>query len=208
MATLPRPPRDISPAQFFETWLPPQFEALVAAARAEHPGVTPPDLTAGATLEGEGGGAWTLAMRGGALTVTPGLPAAAEVTLRQSVTDWRALVQGEEGAPEVAPPGGNPLAMLASTNPALVQALRELRGTLRLEMPNYGVPGRTWAIVVTFNGATAPESTISVDAETALAIQRGTIQGPEAFFSGKIQLRGDTAFAMQVGMTLMAQMGR
>jgi putative sterol carrier protein len=206
MATLPRPPRDLSPAQFFETWLPAQFDVLIEAARAEKPGVTPPDLTASATLEGEGGGAWTLMVRGGKLTVTPGLPASAEIALAQSVADWQALVHGEEGAPEIATPGGNPLAMLASTNPVLVQMLRELRGTLRLEMPNYA--GRTWAITVTFNGATAPESTISVDAATALEIRRGTLQGPQAFFSGKIQLRGDTAFAMQVGMTLMAQMSR
>jgi hypothetical protein len=208
MATFPRPPRDLSPAQFFEAWLPEQFASALATARAEAhlSALTPPDLTATVTLQGDGGGAWTLAVQNGVLTVNPGAVPAAEIALLQSVIDWRALVLGEEGAPQVAPPGGNPLAMLASSNPGLVSALRSLRGTLRLEMPNFA--GRTWAIRVTFQGATAPEAVISVDAATAIEIQRGTIPAPQAFFSGQIALRGDTAFAMQIGMSLMAQMSR
>ena len=207
MPTLPRPPTDLSPAQFFESWLPDRFAAMIAEAMALRPDGGLPDITATVTLDGDGGGggAWTLLCRGGALTVTRGAAPTADVALVQTVADWRAAVYGEAGAPDVVPPGGNPIAILASTNQALIKALRELRGTLRLEMP--GFVGRTWALGVAFQGAAAPEAVISVDAATVVEIQRGTIPAPQAFFTGKIAMRGDTAFAMQVGMTLMAQLG-
>src|SRR5215213_1434990 len=127
MSTFQRPPRHLSPTEFFESWLPGQYADVVARARAAKPGAVPPDFTAAISLDGDGGGAWTLAVKGGALTVTPGTPGKTDVAMRQSVADWAALVHGEDGAPQVAPPGGDPMAMLANTNPALAEAIRSLK---------------------------------------------------------------------------------
>src|SRR5262245_40909893 len=56
-----------TPQEFFEQWLPAQFRNLRAGAGA----AAPPDITIGVSLLGDGGGDWTLAVRGGELAVTP-----------------------------------------------------------------------------------------------------------------------------------------
>ena len=87
------------------------------------------------------------------------------------------------------------------TSPALGQLLNGVQGTLRFEIP--GFQGRDFATAVTFQGAAEPQATIRVDADTLDQIRSGALPAPQAFFAGKIQMSGDTAFAMQVGMAAM-----
>jgi putative sterol carrier protein len=204
MTTIQRAPRDITPKDFFESWLPKEYERLAASIKP-----APPDIKVQIQLDGDGSGTWLLELAGGALTVSSRSVPNADIALATSVADWRAITVGEDGPGlDLAPPEGTSSGAIASlfTNPAIHQALASVRGTLRFEIP--GFRGRTFAIGLTFHGAAQPQATITVDAETVAAIRSGALPAPQAFFAGKILLSGDTAFAMQVAMTVMAQAQR
>ncbi len=54
-------------------------------------------------LEGDGGGAWTVVVGDGALTVTDGAASDADVTVRAKAADWMAIVDGPHGSPARLP---------------------------------------------------------------------------------------------------------
>jgi hypothetical protein len=194
-----RPPADIAPGTFFEQWLPAEYARLGS-------GATPPDSAVVVHLDGDGGGAWTLRVQGGALTGKPGAADAADLVLRQTVADWRAAVCGEDGAPDILPDNVNPMRALAGAgSPAAQQMLQSLSGTLVFQVS--GFAGRTWAIRVSFKGAASPEATIALDADTMQQMRSGALPPPQAYFAGKIQITGDVNFAMQLGMAMMARGG-
>lgn len=200
MTTIQRPPRDITPRDFFESWLPREYERLGTSVQP-----APPDFKAQVELDGDGGGTWALELAGGALTVSSrSLPDAA-ITMRLGVEDWRAITVGEDGGPDLTPPEGVSIEQWL-VNPAIQQVLASVKGTLRFEIP--GFQGRTFAVTLMFHGAAEPQATISVDAETVAAIRSGALPAPQAFFAGKILISGDSAFAMQVAMSVMAQQQR
>lgn len=197
MTTIQRPPRDITPKDFFENWLPAEYQRLSASAASP-----PPDLRAQVRLEGEGGGTWALTLASGELSVATGPADQADIAVEQTVQDWRAITVGEDGdGPDLTPPEGISIEHWF-VNPAIHQALAAARGTLRFEIP--GFRGRTFAAQLRFHGAATPEATISIDAGTVTAIREGALPPAQAFFAGKIQITGDSAFAMQIGMAVMA----
>jgi hypothetical protein len=194
MTTHDRPPTDSSPAEFFESWLPAQYEQVASELQR-----TPPDAIICVELSGEGGGAWTLSLSGGKLGVTATASDAANITLRQSVDDWRAVTLGARDAQAPASLGASIDKLL--TSPALSQLLSNVKGTLRFAIP--GFQGRDFATEISFQGAAEPHATITVDADTLDQIRSGALAPAQAFFANKIQISGDAGFAMQVGMTAM-----
>jgi hypothetical protein len=123
--------------------------------------------------------------------------------MRQPVADWRALAVGEEGPIDLAPPQASPLDVLF-VDPASRQVMSAVKGTIRFEVA--GSNGRTWWMQVKFGAqpeAAQPDATIAVDAETYAKMLARKMAPPEAYFSGKIVLRGDTALAMQLGMAML-----
>jgi hypothetical protein len=195
-----RPPRDIDAARFFTEWLPREFadEFGVGKRKAS-------DITVAVQLTGESGGHWILDVREGVLTVRPPGTQGSEpqVTLLQSETDWRAVAVGEEGAVDLAPPQASPLDVLW-VDPASRQVMSAVRGTVRFEVTGFN--GRTWWMQVKFGSqpmADPVDATISIDAETYARMLARSLPPPEAYFQGKITLRGDTALAMQLGMALL-----
>ncbi len=193
-----RPPADITPQRFFEEWLPKLFGEAMGGGRRP-----PADAKVRFRLDGEGGGAWDLSLAGGALTAAAAGGAEPGVTVIQTVTDWRAITVGEPGAVDLAPPQASPLDMLFA-DPGTQKTLAAVRGTVRFEVTGYN--GRTWALTSKFGDQAlpeAPDATISVDAETYGKLLARTMQPPEAYFSGKIKLSGNTGLAMQLGMAMM-----
>jgi hypothetical protein len=196
-----RPPRDITPTRFFTDWLPREFVSEFGAGKR-----AASDITVAVDLEGEGGGRWVLDVRGGSLSVRAAGEAgpAPMVQLWQSVQDWRALAVGEDGANvDLAPPQASALDVLF-VDPASRQILSAVKGTVRFEVTGYH--GRTWGMLVKFGmqpGRVEPDATITVDAVTYAAILARKMSPPEAYFSGKISLRGDTSLAMQLAMAML-----
>ena len=193
-----RPPRDIVPSLFFEKWLPELFHAeFVGSRRAAA------DIHVRIQLSGESGGVWDLTIAKGRLTVGEQAAGEPAVTVTQSVADWRAFAAGEEGATDLAPPQASPLDLLF-VDAASRQVLATVRGTLRFEVTGYH--GRTWGMLVKFGTDPAPPSpnaTITTDAETWSRLLARTMAPPEAYFSGKIKMTGDTGLAMQLAMGMM-----
>jgi len=189
-------PSNLTPGDFFERWIPGEF------ARARAAGATAPDLTVQVHLAGDGGGTWTLRVAGGELTVAPGATSPPELRIEQSVADWRAMVVGEDGAPDVFPKELDLLTVLTRSGPKSASLLQQHPGTLRLTISGFN--GRTWSLTLTAGGATTPAAEVTIDAATAAALRAGTIDPMNAFFGGKLQLGGDTAWIMQVGMQAMA----
>ena len=196
-----RPPRDITPARFFTDWLPREFTSEFGAGKR-----AASDITVAVDLEGEAGGKWILDVRGGTLSVRGDGEAgpAPVVQLWQSVQDWRALAVGEDGANvDLAPPQASALDVLF-VDPASRQILSAVKGTVRFEVTGYN--GRTWGMLVKFGtlpGKSEQDATITVDAATYAAILARKLAPPEAYFSGKISLRGDTSLAMQLAMAML-----
>ena len=201
MTTGNRPPRDITPVTFFTDWLPREFGAEFGAGKR-----AASDITVAVHLTGEGGGHWILDVKGGTLSVrAPGSAGAQPmVSLTQSAADWRALAVGEEGANvDLAPPEASPLDVLF-VDPQSRQIMSSVKGTVRFEVTGYN--GRTWSMHVKFGtqpDKSEADATIAVDAETYGKMLSRRLAPPEAYFSGKIQLRGDTSLAMQLGMAML-----
>jgi putative sterol carrier protein len=192
--TVPRPPEGITPADFFERWLPAQ---LASAPRPQS------QLGVRVVLDGDGGGAWLLTTAADGLHVTAGSEGEADITLQQSVADWRAIVIGEAGAPSLAPGQASPADLLLLDQSAQ-SVLARVKGTVRFEITGFG--DRTWSIAITFGRqppAVPPSATISVDAETYSGMLARTVQPQQAFFAGKIKLDGDASLAMQLAMAMM-----
>jgi hypothetical protein len=190
-----RPPKDTTPTTFFSTWLPQEIARL-----GVRPGAA---MTVGVRLDGDGGGAWDLRMSPAGIEVGPAGGAEPDVTLLQTVADWRAIVVGEDGGVDLAPPQASPMDLMFVD--AQAQAIvSTVKGTVRFEVTGYN--GRTWAVTVKFGPqplATTPDATVTVDAETYAGMLARTIPPAQAFFSGKIQLGGDSGLAMQLGMAMM-----
>ncbi len=195
-----RPPRDIDAPRFFTEWLPREFGSEFGPGKR-----AASDITVAVNLVGEGGGHWILDVKDGVLSVRqPGQPGPDPlVTMRQTVDDWRAVAVGEEGAIDLAPPQASPLDVLF-VDPASRQVMSAVKGTVRFEVTGYH--GRTWWMQVKFGAqaeAAQPDATIGVDAETYAKMLARKLAPPEAYFSGKIQLKGDTSLAMQLGMAML-----
>lgn len=196
-----RPPRDITPSRFFIDWLPREFANEFGAGKR-----AAADITVAIALDGEDGGEWVLDVKGGTLSVRrAGEPGPQPmVSLWQSVQDWRALAVGEDGANvDLAPPQASALDVLF-VDPQSRQIMSAVKGLVRFEVTGYN--GRTWSMRVKFGTASdrsEPDATITIDAETYANILARKLAPPEAYFSGKIQLRGDTSLAMQLAMAML-----
>ena len=188
------PPSDITPADFFENWLPGQYQT-VRAGLAQ----APPDAVIGVALSGEGGGDWTLTLASGDLSVAASASDAAQIAIKQSVPDWRLVTT------QAASEGADPAAMASIdkllAHPALGQLLT-VRGSIGLRI--LGLQGRDFAVDITFGGIAEPACVISVDADTIEQIRSGALPAPQAFFSGKLTMDGDPSLAMQIGMAFMS----
>ena len=198
-----RPPPDITPEQFFSTWLPGEFTRLAGAAGF-------PDLRVRVELLGDGvrpeAGTWELVSAAGKLTVGPPDPSRRPlVTLALSVPDWRAVMVGEEGPVSLMPPNASPTDLLF-VDAASQQLLATMTGTFRFEVRGY--QGRTWQLWASFGEPRKDpaDAVIATDAATYAALLARTLAVPEAYFTGKITMTGDAGRGMQVGLALLPKL--
>ena len=192
-----RPPADITPDQLLQSWLPAEIERLGGAAGL-------PDMRVRIELEGPGGGCWDLQLEKGRLSTWPRDPVRTPlVTLRLSVQDWRALIVGEEGPMNLAPPSASPTDLLFIDS-ASQQLLANMSGTFLFEVSEFN--GRTWRLAAVFGNVAAgaqPDAVIRTDAKTYSEILARKLSAPEAYFSQRISISGDMGRGMQVGLALL-----
>lgn len=192
MAEQPQLPADVTPKQFFEEFLPLGFAARAAEAQSAS---TPASATMAYKVSGDGGGNWLVAIKDGAMTVTPG-EGEANVTFTVSIEDWRDAVLGRNGAnlslivPQPRP--GRP------DNSA---RMLQLKGTMALELAREGLD--PYRVEMCFNGAAAPRTVMKLKLDDYLGMQEGRVNGQEAFMAGRLRVEGDIAFLMQIGQMMM-----
>lgn len=91
-----RPPADISPAEFFTSWVP---DAVAGdATRRAKLGDT--DATIEFELTGESGGRFVIRVAGGQVQGSAGAVEGADLRVTLDVATWRRLNNGEISAPE------------------------------------------------------------------------------------------------------------
>ena len=192
-------PADLSPAQFFSSYLPAEW----ARGRAGKPAAA--DATIEVVLDGDGGGTWTVAVAKGELSTHEGAAAVEpDLRVRMSTTDFRAAIWGEDGAPDVFPRDldiGGAIARIPSPS----SGVQMMKGAVTIGIS--GFHGRTWTIGLEAGGASTPSASVTLDADTVVAMKHGKIDPASAFFGGKIQLGGDVAWIMQAGMGYMQRRG-
>ncbi len=91
-----RPPDDISPLEFFTSWLP--GAVATDGSRRERLGDTVAALLF--ELTGDDGGHFTVHIRAGEVRGQPGPIEAPDLRIRVDVATWRQLNRGELSAPE------------------------------------------------------------------------------------------------------------
>jgi len=94
--------------------------------------------------------------------------------------------------------GGNPDFVLT---PSRVAALREIEGTMRIEVKG----AQDWGVVVHFGAPPVPAATTTVsiaDAEFAQLLS-GALDLQGAFMTGKLQLGGNVEVPMKMAMAIM-----
>jgi putative sterol carrier protein len=190
MAEQPQVPANVTPAQFFEEFLPMGF-----AAQAAESGSAPSDFTMAFRLDGEGGGEWLAKIEGGKMNVTRG-GGEANLTTSMAVGDWRDAVQGQNGASLalILPPQ-------RPGRPDNSGRAKQLKGTMAIELSREA--GDPFRMEMCFNGAAAPKTVLKAKIADYVAMQEGTLNGQQAFMSGKLKVEGDMGFLMQVATLTM-----
>ena len=192
-----RPPHETTPEQFFLQWLPAEIARLGTAAGM-------PEVMVRFQIEGEGGGTWDLGVRAGTLTASAATEEQKpQVTLTMTASDLRAIIIGEEGPVDLAPPAASPTDLLFVDQSAR-SLLETVSGTFLFEVRRYN--GRTWRLTATFGSGSAgtePDAVIAIEAELYGKILAREKSAAEAYFTGGITLEGDVERGVQVGIALM-----
>ena len=177
------------------------------------------DLKVGFVLRGsenEEGGEWTLHFIKGELGIAEGREDACEISIVQSVVDWRAALwegrpaliaegfdrirrMGPEALRPPMPPGSGPRA-----DP--LKGISDLKGLIEAVIESE--EGDDWRVGVQVGSGSIPETahaTIRLGAAEAEAIRTGDLHPLEALITGQLQLEGDLGLILQlqaVAMTL------
>lgn len=203
MQSWDRPPPEIGVAAFFEQWLPEAFAKSNRRGPLEGPVVR-------ATISGEGGGAWELAVSDDELSVTAPGREPPDVWVRQSAADLRAaLGTPDPDLPVLIPPGWSALDLLF-LDPRDVELLKQVSGRVALEIE--GRRRRRWTVDVAFAAAGVaagrPRSTVRVDGDTFDGLRTGAIPPMQPLFDGRLKIEGDRALAMQLLLLLGSRLSR
>jgi putative sterol carrier protein len=143
-------------------------------------------------IQGEQGGTYGMRVRdGSALEIVEGEMDHAMLSIEMSEKDWRDSVTGKFGGADDW--------RQSQERPSRrrLEALQGIKGMLELELerPDGGVlESKTL-----FNMVDTPRVLLKMKMDDYAAMQRGELNGQEAFMSGKMRAQGDMAFLMRLG---------
>jgi hypothetical protein len=198
-----RAPMDITPARFFEEWLPTQVENSGALIETFAGGLS---FVVSVRVTGERGGEWTVKLAGGKPEFASGLDPQALVTFIVSEENFIQSVTGQ--LDDLRPPARDMTAI--DTSPAAIQqrarqvlaALKGIRGSLRAELDD---PNRALGVTIKFGGEMKdlPDCTIKIKMDHVRAMASGELDPQAAFMTGKIKIEGDSSLLMQLLAVMM-----
>jgi hypothetical protein len=194
-----RAPEDITPARFFEQWLPAQTEKLKPLIEAFAAGI---DFSASVRVTGDGGGDWTTGLVDGSPSITPGLDPQALVTFIVSEENFVQSVTGQLDdlrmkAPDPAPDADLSPEAIKKQAQEMIEALKGLSGSLRASVDD---PDRPLAVTVKFAGELKdrPDCEIKVEMEDVKAMARGELDPMSAFMGGRFQIEDESGLLTEL----------
>lgn len=185
---------NMTPKEFFENTLPGLFKGLAATQpelqqiAADFEIVLPENI------------AWCLSLAGGELKTREGNAENPLVSFVLSRRDWDRVLQGEGFLPFGGPAGGgaNPFKMSTSR----LDKIKTLKGELVFHVIDGEAAHDT---VVKFNpkqGA-GPRTELEISVADLKDLSEGKANPQQLFMQGKMRIKGDMAFAMQIGSLAM-----
>jgi len=192
-------PENVTADDFFMNVLPREHARLTKQAPSPADAA---NAVVGIKLEGDGGGEWTLDVRGADMEAKQGKPSDPDIWMRQPISDWRDFMSDVSGSGEMVPAkaGAGPLVL---TDSAVRMRLMSIRGSVKFELT--GFRGRDWWMVLGVRGGSPDDAdaTISMTTEDYKALVARQIDPMSCYMQGKVRLGGNTNVAMQFGMALM-----
>lgn len=193
-----RAPTDITPARFFEEWLPKQVENSRDLLETFAGGLS---FVVSVRVTGERGGEWTVRLADGKPQFASGLDPQAVVTFIVSEENFIQSITGQ--LDDLRPPARDATAI--DTSPIAIQqrarqvlaALKDIRGSLRAELDD---PNRGLGVTIKFGGEMrdSPDCTIKIKMDHVRAIASGELDPQAAFMTGKVKIEGDSSLLMQL----------
>ena len=207
------PTSPIDPRTFFEELVPALFGEWVLEERERAV-----EVKLGIVLHSSEheGGDWTLHFDAGDLHVLVGRAEDCDLTIVQSVSDWRsALWEGrpaliadgiaalrKSGPAGLRPPGGE----VGEGNPEALKQLSDLEGLIEAVIagepdPVEDADPADWRIGIQLGAGPirdSPDATIQLGTEQAEAIRRGELHPVEALITGQLRLEGDLGLIIQL----------
>lgn len=193
-----RAPTDITPARFFEEWLPSQVENSRELMETFAGGLS---FVVSVRVTGERGGEWTVRLADRKPEFASGLDPQAVVTFIVSEENFIQSITGQ--LDDLRSPARDTAAI--DTSPAAIQqrarqvlaALKEIRGSLRAELDD---PNRALGVTIKFGGEMkdSPDCTIKIKMDHVRAMASGELDPQAAFMTGKVKIEGDSSLLMQL----------
>jgi putative sterol carrier protein len=197
MSSLPEIPTDIAPAAFFEELLPRHFAALSGGKIRNIDGVLVARVT------GEGGGAWSLSVRDGALQVRAEANTGALAYLQMDRAVWRTVM---EKTTEVAQKGqGSWLGAFKFLfpEPQLVQLVKNsMTGTAEIRLKQEGTDPLSLFFGFKELRPEAPKTKVTMALSDWVDLAARKVVPAQLFMAGKATVEGDMALAMNMSMLL------
>jgi putative sterol carrier protein len=197
---LPKAPAGITPAKFFEEWLPTQVAAFKDMIGALGAGVS-----VAMSCKVIGAGEWSMVLADGTVKIEKGLRSDALMTAVMEERNFIEAITGKMDDVMLAPPGTENLtpdeaAAKAKEN---LEAVKEVSGILKVAIEDANQP--FWAMVKFGGGELKdePDVTVTMDRDTAVAVAKGETNPQAAFMSGRVQIAGDLSILMQISPLLM-----
>jgi hypothetical protein len=193
-----RAPTDITPARFFEEWLPSQVENSRDLMETFAGGLS---FVVSVRVTGERGGEWTVRLADRRPEFASGLDPQAVVTFIVSEENFIQSITGQ--LDDLRPPARDMATI--DTSPAAIQqrarqvlaALKDIRGSLRAELDD---PNRALGVTIKFGGEMkdSPDCTIKIKMDHVRAMASGELDPQAAFMTGKVKIEGDSSLLMQL----------
>ena len=187
----PKVPKDVTPKEFYKHIFPAQFEYDVRNGILES--TDEMTLTIQVDIDGPNGGTWSIVIENQRHLEVFDKPLdnIPIVLFKMSETDWRDTVTGANKLDVEAE-----RKITAAQSRAQFDILKNLKGKFigELKKPD----GSVLCVVVIFNGAEKPETTIQMKMEDYFQMVTGKIDAKTAFIEGKMDIEGDMVFALKL----------
>jgi SCP-2 sterol transfer family len=185
-------PKDIDLSEFFESFVPEAFNAIVSEKPI--PGMDGTEFTLQVNLTGEGGSEYGIRVRNAReMEIAKGSIENPMLEVIAPYLAWRAGISGDIKGAEMLT---DPARFAGMVDREMYEAAKSTRGTVIFK-PVLG-EDLDVQIRIIFNGAEQPAVTLSAAPEVLYAMSTGELGGPEAFLQNKLKIDGDITFAMRL----------